>query len=151
MQTGHCNKCTTYDLWVCAMICNSLLLCTSEWLQLCSCLSCLPECNDLRGEVWHILFPQASAKHVPCVIEGGMREYMDFITMALLPTLARQISNQQLQKQAQYFFDDLLSSIWFITNKWACNILNGNNYFIWKAKQQQNKSGTKYISNHLWA
>ncbi len=39
----------------------------------------------------------------------------------------------------------------FITNKWACNILNWNHYFIWKAKTEailqklanRNKSGNK--------
>ncbi len=58
---------------------------------------------------------------------------------------------EQAPKQAQYLFEDLLSSILFITNKWACNIFNWNHSFIWKAKTEGilqklatcNKSGNK--------
>ncbi len=62
----------------------------------------------------------------------------------------------QLQKQAQYFFGwfiiiNIIYDQLFITNKWACNILNWNHCFIWKAKTKAilqksancNKSGNK--------
>ncbi len=65
----------------------------------------------------------------------------------------------QLQKQTQNKPNIIYYQV-FITNKWACNILNWNRSFIWKAKTFYNlkrnqhtatKVGTKLISNHLWA
>ncbi len=70
----------------------------------------------------------------------------------------------QLQKQAQYFFDDLFSSILFIIN-YLLPINEPATYYtettllsekqkqklFYKNQQTATKVGTKLISNHLWA
>ncbi len=76
-----------------------------------------------------------------------------------LPTLARQISNRSIKNMPKtsptfFWWFIIINTIYyqlFITNKWACNVLNWNHYFIWKAKTEAilqkfatcNKSGNK--------
>ncbi len=79
-----------------------------------------------------------------------------------LPTLARQISNCSFKNKPNIvLWFIIINSIYHqlrITNKWACNVLNWNHSFIWKAKTEGilpklatcNKSGNK-TSNHMWA
>ncbi len=48
-----------------------------------------------------------------------------------LPTLARHMRHRRFNNKPNTFWG-------FITNKWACNVLNWNHCLIWKAKTNKN-------------